>query len=224
MPADNLHQVQGKELLFYGLVALLMLFALVKLAFTKYFNDLFRLFFRTTLKQRQLSEQLVMTPLPSIFLNLFFIINAGLYLSFWINSKGVNPFTNFWWLFLYLEIGLTLAYTIKFVGLKISGWLFNVRAVVDAYIFIVFLVNKMIGIFLIPILFLLAFSAEEAFNFFLTISWILIGGALLYRVFLSYQIVSKQIKLNGFHFVLYVLAFEISPLLLIYKLIQLNFG
>jgi hypothetical protein len=82
----------------------------------------------------------------------------------------------------------------------------------------------MIGIFLIPILFLLAFSGPEAFTFSLTISWFLIGGALLYRVFLSYQIVSKQIKLNGFHFLLYVLAFEISPLLIIYKLIELNFG
>ncbi|MGZ8559784.1 MAG: hypothetical protein ACXWWC_15685, partial [Chitinophagaceae bacterium] len=55
-------EFQGKELLFYILTALVITFALLKLAFAKYFNDLLRVFFRTTLKQRQIKEQLIQTP------------------------------------------------------------------------------------------------------------------------------------------------------------------
>jgi hypothetical protein len=224
MPESNLHIANGKEILFYGMVFLVMLFALVRLSFSKYFTDLFRLFFRTTLKQRQLSEQLVQAPLPSVFLNLFFLINAGLYLSFWIDHNKANPFVSFWWLLLYVTLGLTFSYLIKFASLKISGWLFNVPNAVESYIFLVFLINKMLGILLMPILFVLAFSGEQLFPVALTISWCLIGALLGYRIFLSYQLIRRQIKVSGLHFLLYVLGFEISPLLVLYKAIELNFG
>lgn len=224
MPESNLHIANGKEILFYGMVFLVMLFALVRLSFSKYFTDLFRLFFRTTLKQRQLSEQLVQAPLPSVFLNLFFLINVGLYLSFWIDHNKANPFVSFWWLLLYVTLGLTFSYLIKFASLKISGWLFNVPNAVESYIFLVFLINKMLGILLMPILFVLAFSGEQLFPVALTISWCLIGALLGYRIFLSYQLIRRQIKVSGLHFLLYVLGFEISPLLVLYKAIELNFG
>ena len=224
MPESNLHIANGKEILFYGMVFLVMLFALVRLSFSKYFTDLFRLFFRTTLKQRQLSEQLVQAPLPSVFLNLFFLINVGLYLSFWLDHNKANPFVSFWWLLLYVTLGLTFSYLIKFASLKISGWLFNVPNAVESYIFLVFLINKMLGILLMPILFVLAFSGEQLFPVALTISWCLIGALLGYRIFLSYQLIRRQIKVSGLHFLLYVLGFEISPLLVLYKAIELNFG
>jgi hypothetical protein len=40
-----------------------------------------------------------------------------------------------------------------------------------------------------------------------------------YRFIVSFGPVRKEIKVNGFHFFLYLCAFEIAPLLLIYKLL-----
>ena len=45
---------KGKETLFYAIIVLLTVFGLLKLVFAKYFSDLLRVFFRTTLKQRQI--------------------------------------------------------------------------------------------------------------------------------------------------------------------------
>jgi hypothetical protein len=120
---EDIRQVRGKEVLFYSLVLLIIIFALLRQAFPKYFNDLFRLFFRTTLKQRQISEQLIQTPLPSILLNGFFVISGGFYLSFILEYFQLNPVNHFWLLFFYCMAGLSMAY-FQFVGLKISGWLF----------------------------------------------------------------------------------------------------
>src|ERR1044071_7973428 len=72
----------GKEWLFYYLVLLLILFGLLRRAFGKYFYDLFRVFFKTTLKQRQMQEQLLQSSLPSVLMNAFFVITAGLYFYF----------------------------------------------------------------------------------------------------------------------------------------------
>ena len=67
--------------------------------FAKYFNDLFRVFFRTTLKQRQIKEQLMQTPLPSFAFNIFFIASAGLYADFLLFHFGIEPVRNFWLLY-----------------------------------------------------------------------------------------------------------------------------
>ena len=222
-PKSDVRKVNGKEFLFYLLVFLLIVFAFLKRAFPKYFGDLFRLFFRTTLKQRQIREQLMQTPLPSLLLNGFFVISGGLYITFLLQHYDLNPVSNFWLLFLYCCLGLSAAYFVKFIGLKISGWLFNVKEVADSYIFIVFIVNKMIGILLLPFLILLAFALGNVYFMSLTVSWCLVACLLTYRFILTYAAVRNQVKVNPFHFFLYLCAFEIAPLLLVYKGLLLFF-
>ena len=214
---ENIRIVQGKELLFYLLVFLFILFALLRTAFPKYFSDLFRLFFRTTLKQRQIKEQLMQTPLPSLLLNGFFVISSGLYIAFLLQHFQEGQAQNFWLLFLYGIIGTAAAYFIKFLGLKLSGWVFSVEEAANSYIFIVFIVNKMIGILLLPFLLVLAFTVGNVYTGGITISLCLIGGLLIYRFILTYAAIHNQVKVNPFHFFLYLCAFEIAPLLLIYK-------
>ena len=214
---SGVKQFVGKEALFYALVALLLVFALLRRAFPKYFNDLFRLFFRTTLKQRQISEQLIQTPLPSILLNGFFVVSGGLYLAFILQHFELNPVDNLWLMVLYCAMGLSVVYFIKFIGLKISGWLFNMQEAANSYIFIVFIINKILGILLLPFLVLLAFTQDHLYFVALTLSWCGIGCLLFYRFILTYTAIRNQVKVNPFHFFLYLCAFEIAPLLLVYK-------
>ena len=220
---SEMKQFSGKELLFYLVVFLLIIYALLKLAFPKYFSDLFRLFFRTTLKQRQIKEQLMQTPLPSLLLNCFFVITAGLYITFLVQHFNFGGGQNFWLIFLYSCVGLSVAYFLKFVGLKVSGWLFNVEEAANSYIFIVFVVNKMMGILLLPFLVLLAFTIGNVYVGGLTISWCIIAALLLYRFILTWSAIHNEIKVNPFHFFLYLCAFEIAPLLLVYKGLLLFF-
>ncbi len=223
LPRSAIRKVNGKELLFYLLVFLLIVFALLRRAFPKYFSDFFRLFFRTTLKQRQIQEQLMQTPLPSILLNGFFVVSGGLYITFLLQYFKLNPIDNFWLMFLYCSLGLSVAYLVKFIGLKVSGWLFNMKEAADSYIFSVFIVNKMIGILLLPFLILQAFAAGDVYAIGLTISWCILAGLLAYRFILTYDVVRNQVKVNLFHFFLYLCAFEIAPLLLVYKGLLLFF-
>jgi len=52
----------------------------------------------------------------------------------------------------------------------------------------------------------------------------LLGGLLIYRLILSFGAVRNQVRVNFFHFFLYLCAFEIAPLLLVYKGLLLYFG
>ena len=216
-------EFQGKEVLFYVITALVIIFALLKLAFAKYFNDLLRVFFRTTLKQRQIKEQLIQTPLPSLMFNGFFVASAGLYINFLLHYFKFTPVANFWLLFLYCCIGLSIIYLVKFVGLIILGWLFNMQKAADSYIFIVFIINKIIGISLLPFLILLGLTEGVMYIVALVMSWCCVGGLLLYRFILGFTAIRNEVRFNLFHFLLYLCAFEIAPLLLIYKLLLFFF-
>ena len=216
-------EYEGKESLFYPLMSLLLLFALFRETFSKYVDDLYRLFFRTTIKQRQIKDQLVQTPLPSLLLNLFFFIIAGLYITLFLNYIHRAPIENFWLLVFYCMLGLAAMYSVKYFSLKITGWIFNMKEATDSYVFIVFVVNKIIGIYLLPFLVLLAFTQGNLNKIAFTISWLGVAGLLAYRFILTYITVRNQIKVNPFHFFVYLLAFEVVPLLLIYKLLLVFF-
>jgi hypothetical protein len=214
---SGLKEFKGKEILFYGLIGLLLAFAFLRQAFPKYFNDLFRLLFRTTLKQKQIREQLMQTPLPSLLLNTFFVVTGGLYIDLLLQHFGRTPVANFWLLYLYCSLGLSVIYLVKFLGLKVTGWLFNIKSAADAYIFVVYIINKVIGIFLLPFLVLLSFIQGDGYTVAMIFSFCGIGVLLVYRFLLTYASVRNQVNFNPFHFFLYLCAFEIAPLLLIYK-------
>jgi hypothetical protein len=216
-PAASIYRASGKELLFYVLVVLLIFFGILKQAFPKYFSDMFRLVFRTTLKQRQVREQLIQTPLPGLMLNIFFVLVAGFYISFLLQHYHIDPVNNQWLLLLYCSLGVLVIYFVKFVGLKFSGWLFNMEGAASSYIFIIFIINKMLGIVLLPFLVLLAFTSGNLYITTLSLSLVIIGGLLIYRFILTYAAIRNDVKVNPFHFLLYILAFEIAPLLLVYK-------
>lgn len=163
------------------------------------------------------------TPLQSLMLNGFFVISAGLYVSFLLEYFKLNPFGNFWLLYFYCCFGLSAIYLIKFLGLKMSGWLFNMQEAANSYIFIVFIINKMIGILILPFLIILSFADGNIYTISIALSWCLVAGLFLYRFILTFAAVRNQVNVNPFHFFLYLCAFEIAPLLLIYKALMLLF-
>jgi hypothetical protein len=201
------------------LLGLFFYFAALKTLFPKYLNNLIYIFLRITLRQQQLREQLLQTPLPSLMLNIFFLLAGGLYASLLLDYYSYRANDNFWIQALYCVAILALIYIGKFVLLKFTGWVFNLSKATDTYIFIVFLVNKMLGILLLPFLVLIAFYGGQAQQVFVTLSLILIVVLFAYRFIFSFGPIRAEIKVNPFHFFLYLCAFEIAPLLLIYKVL-----
>ena len=212
-------QWQGKEVYFYFVIGLLIFFAFIKNAFPRYLQDITRLFFRTTIKQRQIKEQLMQAPLPSLLLNILFVLSGGLYIALLRDHYNIAEEFPFWLIYVYACLGLTLIYLVKFVSLKIIGWIFRVSASTDAYIFIVFTTNKILGITLLLFIVLLSFTEGFVKSASLNLSFILIVAFFLYRFILAFMAVHRELKMEFIHFVLYLLAFEVVPLLLINKLL-----
>ncbi len=215
--AGERHESEGKEALFYALLGMVMGLALFRRIFPKYWSDLFRLFFRTTLRQRQLRDQLQLASMPSLLLNVFFFVCLAFYLSLFLSQRGWNPFSGYWLFWGVLLIGLVGMYLVKWLGLQFAAWIFGQPDLGEDYVFLVFTVNKMMGLMLLPAVIGLAFGQGMVWEWSLVLSWLLIGGLLLYRGYLTYRVVRRQAMVHPFHFFLYWLGFELAPLLVLYR-------
>ena len=211
-------KAQGMELLFYVLTGLVAILAAIRLIYPKYIRNLFLLFMQTSIRQKQTREQLLQNNLASVLLNILFVLSAGLYTTLLIQYKHWVDIS-FYQLLLYCLAILSIVYLGKFLFLAFSGWVFNVPEATNAYTFIVFLVNKILGIVLIPFVLLITFSPLPIKQIAITIS---AGAALLlflYRYLISFGVIRANLKVSAFHFFLYLCAVELLPLLLIYKLL-----
>jgi hypothetical protein len=213
------YERESYDVMFYLLIVMLFYFAIVKLFFGKYLGNLLTLFFRASMRQQQLREQVLQSPFPSLLLNNLFVFSGGLYGAFLLRFYHFGNPDNFWFHFLYCAVLLAVLYLFKFLILKMIGWIFNINRTVDTYLFVVFMTNKIIGIFLLPFLVLISSSGPLMTAIAITISMIMVGVFYVYRFVGGYSGIHKEIKISGLHFILYLCAFEIAPLLLIYKVL-----
>ncbi len=206
-----------KEFLFYSLCAVVLILGVFKTFFSGYFNNLFRVFFNTSLRQTQLTDQLLQAKLPSLILNIFFAVTAGIYI--WLLFVHFNPprLLSIKMLLPFCMAGVAVIYFIKYCFLKFMGWVSDIQQITDNYIFVIFLVNKITGILLVPFIIVLAFARANWIPSVATISALFLGLFFLSRYIKSYGVIEKKIPLNPFHFIIYVTGAEIVPLLILYK-------
>ncbi|MEN9299591.1 MAG: hypothetical protein RLZZ429_1904 [Bacteroidota bacterium] len=203
--------------LFYLLMGVLLLVAFIRSAFPRYFKNLFVLFFQTSLRQKQTRDQLLQDNLGSVFVNLLFIVSASIYGALIIRHREWLDYP-FWHVIFFGAGLLAVVYFGKFLFLQFAGWVFNSREAAMNYTFTVFLVNKVLGVSLVPFLFFMAFANTSLKEVAFTISVGLTGLLLLYRYVVSFSTIRNTLKVNALHFFLYLCAVEILPLLVLYKL------
>jgi len=202
---------------FYLIIGMLFYLAFIKVTFPKYFSNVFQLIFQSPIRQKQTREQLQQNNLASLFSNILFILNASIFVSLIAIKNGWVDLTLYSCI-AYSVVGFTALYLFKFLFLWLSGWLFSQREAIGNYSFIVFLTNKVMGVFLIPAILLLAFSPLTVQDFAYNSALIIISILFVYRYLISFSMVRASLKVSAFHFFLYLCTCEVLPMLVLYKL------
>ena len=206
-----------QEFDFYYLICLFAFAGILRAVYPRYFANMFRVFFNTSLRQGQLTDQLLQAKFTSMLFNVFFVFSSGFFIYQFLKFTGVLPEGINMKILMLITAALTVMYGGKFLVLKFTGWMSGFSKEAETYIFIVFLVNKILGIVLLPLSMLLTFSSKGIAGVVAVISLMIVLVLFLLRFFRSYGILQHRIHVNRFHFFLYIAGVEILPLLLIYK-------
>jgi len=212
-----------KDILFYAVIALIFLYGFLIQIAPQYIAKLFSQFSQSSLRMMQNREQLLQNSLASFIMNIGFVVSFSLMTTLVIFNTHLLPI-NFWEGFFYMCIFFLGLYIGKYICLTITGYIFNTVELIQTYIFVVFMINKVLGILLIPFIGILAFAKPYFHPFAIGGAGLLMVLLILYRYLFSLTSVRNKLHISSFHFFLYLCAFEVIPLLILYKLIVQYFG
>ena len=171
----------------------------------------------------QYREQLLQNSMGSLIINISFILSFSMISTLVIFNRHLLALS-FWEGYFYIALFFTSLYLGKFVCLQLAGYIFNTKELVNTYIFVVFMINKILGVFLIPFIFILAFAKPIFHPYAMWGAAVITVLLLLYRYLFSLTSVRNKLHISSFHFFLYLCAFEILPLAILYKYIVQYFG
>lgn len=220
---EQRYALSDKDALFYLLVGILLIYGFVNNMYPQYFQKLFSQFSQSSMRMMQNREQLLNNSVASLLLNLCFVLSFSLMASLLIYNSHLLPIS-FWLVYFYICLFFTSLYLGKYICLEIAGAIFSTKELVKTYVFVVFMINKVLGILLLPFILILAFAKPIYFP-----AAIIGAGGLsvllfLYRYLFSLTSVRNKLHISSFHFFLYLCAFEILPLMILYKLVVQYFG
>lgn len=169
-----------------------------------------------TLAQREVSGLAGNTPYFLLYIS--FLLNAGLFIFQLTRIFAGDAYNNFRFLLLCI-VGAGVLFLFKHFFVAVLGRLFPVAAEARRYGFLIMIFNCVLGLFLAPFNFLVAFAGEgESVRQFIAF-WMLglVAVFYAYRAWRSSRIARKFLAADQFHFLLYLCTVEIAPVLLLVK-------
>lgn len=195
-------------LIILGMVAVLVSInreLVIRLIRSGWFNNLINTLFRNFGTRDMLVYLL-------LYLNFIFTISIFVYK--FLNLKSELGGFNFYVLIFLLILGI---YVIKHLMIFLVSVIFDTLSGINIYNFLVFTFNIILGLCLIPIDAFVAFSPDSIAEFFMVFGQILIVFFYIFRLIRGFLSTNNFIFDNLFHFFIYLCAFEILPLLVLYK-------
>ena len=170
-----------------------------------------------TIAQKEAARLTGSTPYYLLYVS--FLLNAGAFIFLIARYFDQKTFNNLGFLLvcMLLSCGLFLS---KHFLLLLVRWLFPVDKEIRRYNFLIIIFNCILGLFLVPFNFLVAFVDQYA-DFMVFWTMALAGIFYLYRSIRALGIGQKFLSGNLFHFLLYLCTVEIAPVFILVKLATL---
>ena len=221
--AEIAKKPSASNYLFFSLVGLSFLLALLRLSDRKHFSTLFRVLFNTSIRQSQLVEQLRQARQTRLLYNILGHAILGFALFLLVFRSGLIPGLDSPLSLLFCVLVIFAVYLLKGLFLNFAGWLTYTKKDVQYYLFNISLVNVTLSILLLPVLFFIAFSATDISVAAMVIACITIAVLAGIRFIRSWSLMQQAYRFNLLQFFLFFISLEVLPIVLITKAATLYF-
>lgn len=217
---------KGQSFLFSIVVSVLILLTILVVLSRSLLSKIYQAFFNDIILKTLYRERGSLTASVYIGLYILFLLNLSVFafLALYNFNKIFNHSETF--TLLYSIAAIVVLFVGKHLILNLLSFIFPIEKEINLYGFTIMIFSIIVGLILAPINVFLAYSDAE------TAKWIIIGtsitilGIYIFRSLRSLILAQSYIIQNFFHFVVYICAVEIAPVLILLKIvsnkIQLN--
>ena len=206
-----------------SLFIIVLVFTWFRFFYYKMFKQLLSSYFNITATNQVVRDESVLLQRASLIISIISYLLGGLFLYqlslfydwdiSWL-QKGIVRFALF-------SVVIAISYSLKMIALRFLSIVFGQERPAAMYIFNVFLMIMFAGLVLLPANMLIAYAPSELRSLIFQVSIGILGLLFLYRLV---RAIGIWIGIPGFSFLylfLYLCAFEIAPLLIIWKIADL---
>ena len=211
---QNIHRtIESLDWITFILVGCVILVTVLRVVYPKRFDDFIKLpisnnYFLTKGKFEELKHPF------SVLFFLIQVLTLSLFIFLFFLEKRELSAT----IFIKITIASFTFILIKTCIEKLIGSIFDIETIINNYIFTKLSYRNFISLFLIVLNFIFYFSVEPTMLLLFIFSGFIIVLN-LFILFINYKNYRSLIFSNFFYFLLYICALEISPYLILYKVI-----
>lgn len=199
------------------LLAVILLVTLRK-NYEKYLQSVFNSAANLQISEKLLRERNVLVKRTFFFLNAIFVVVMALYLYQAVKYlQGSNDSANFLF-YLILQFSFILVLLLRIGAILLLGYLFDARPVYREYMHNTLILNKVLGIFLLPLVLALFYIQPALWEGVFFTATAIIALVLVYRYIRALQIIFKH-KVFLLYSILYLCTLEILPVLVGIKIV-----
>lgn len=209
---------ESRDYLFYLFAGLLLFLGIVNRSFPGYIKGVFNVLFFQSQRYKQSREKTMQDTVPSLLLNILFFIVAGLWITFLIEDIPLFHFSFMQKIVAVIAL-VAIIYAFKSIIISLVGSVFHKREAANAYTMIVFHVNKVAGIILLPLAILYAYGSDYQRSLTVSFMIAIIVLLIIYRFVISFVDITGRFKINGLYFFIYLCLTEIIPMIIFFEIV-----
>lgn len=194
------------------------LFASIRVFFNRYLKHLFQSSINYGASFRLFRERSLSLTNASVRLDIIFYLVFSLLLYQSLDFVNIQLLSTGILSYSIILIGTLLFFNIKKLAYYIQGSITESLPETMEFIFNMNLYNRILGLFLVPVCLIVAFSPVANPEFMLLTGGILIAILYIFMIFRGMKILLKK-HFSIFYLILYLCTLEILPLIFIYKLV-----
>lgn len=192
--------------------------AYVRVVYSKRFRLLWRTVLRLQILRQVMREELLFSHGASLILFANFVLSAGMLIyAAGVFYGRIDESNQGFIAFLILSLLVLGIYLLKFLLMRILGWLYNDSGLLREYRFEIFSVNKALGLIMLPLALVVVTANTGKLP---TLLWLALIFWIVFFLFRIVQglIMSFSYSVSRVYIILYLCTLEILPFVLLFSL------
>lgn len=200
---------------------MLVIFAILKNAFSKQLSAIVQSFFSNRILNNINKEDNLFSSWPFLLLFIQFGFILGMFFFLVAQYYDMYQAQHGFRFFFTISIIIIVFYALKLIILRFLGHLFNVQKAVGEYISILYLSYFNASLLFIPLVVAFALSPLKYGGVYIVLAYLLLGVIFAFQLLRAGITILSNNKFSRMHLILYFCALEICPILILIKTIGL---
>jgi len=206
-----------RRFLFITVLVMMIVLTLIFTLFRSIIGKAWQGFLNANILNQLYRERSLVTNIPYLILYGLFILNAGIFTLLLTKYFSVPLANSHIGSLLLCSGGIAGFFLMRHTLLNLIGYIFPIEKEAGAYSFSLTIFNIIMGLLLVPMILFIAYSPDPLAKTLIPIFLVMLLGMYLYLLLRGLLIANRYVLLHKFHFLLYICAVEIAPLIIVVK-------